>query len=213
MTIKAAIFDLDGTLYFEESLGREIGRVAARYVSLLKGIDMDAAQGLVRATRKRLTAEQGVEASLSVACLALGGDLRELHRYFTEEIVPEPHLEKDDRVIALLSELSAHFPLYIYTNNNMPLSSRIMEKIGVSHLFRRVFTIEDSWQPKPDRAMIEYILAEIGTAPSDCLFVGDRYDIDLRLPERMGATVHLVQNSEDFLSLNKYLLSDAQGVQ
>ncbi|MBT0665378.1 HAD family hydrolase [Geobacter pelophilus] len=204
--IRAGIFDLDGTLYFADSLGREIGRVAALYISTIKGIDQDSAWELIRDTRKRLSNAHGLEASLSVACQTLGGDLRELHRVFAAEIVPEAHLGRDEAIISLLTSLAAVFPLYIYTNNNVSLSARIMEAIGVSHLFQRVFTIEDDWCPKPNKATIEAIMSEIGRVPSECLFVGDRFDIDLRLPESLGATVHLVSCREDLLSLKTYVL-------
>lgn len=203
--IKAAVFDLDGTLYFNDLLGKEIGRVSASYISRIKGIDPAAARELIRATRKRLTVENGYEASLSIACLALGGDLQELHNCFAAEIAPEPLLERDDRVVALLAELARRFPIYVYTNNNRLLSSRIMDTLGVSRLFDRVFTIEDGWRPKPDLDVLVSIMSEIGRNPSECLFVGDRYDIDLRLPEEMGATVHLVGSMEDLLALNKFI--------
>jgi putative hydrolase of the HAD superfamily len=204
-SIKAGVFDLDGTLYFSGDLGREIGRVTALYLSRIKGIDEYSAKELVRATRNRLTSELEREASLSLACQALGGDLHELHRFFAEEIVPEPFLERDDKVVELLTGLGRCFPIYIYTNNNCSLSDRIMEALGIKHLFTRVFTIEDSWRPKPDQGVIESLFAEIGREPGECLFVGDRYDIDLRLPSELGATVHLVQHVEDLLALNRFI--------
>ncbi len=204
-SIKAGIFDLDGTLYFNEALGREIGRVTAGYLSRIKGIDEYSAKELVRSTRKHLTLELGREASLSLACQTLGGDLHELHHVFAEEIEPETFLERDDIVIELLTGLGRTFPLYIYTNNNRSLSDRIMDALGVTQLFTRVFTIEDGWRPKPDRGTIELIFAEIGREPGECLFVGDRYDIDLRLPKELGATVHLVQQVEDLLALNRFI--------
>jgi putative hydrolase of the HAD superfamily len=175
------------------------------YISGIKGMDQETAWNLIADTRKRLTAANGLEASLSQACQTLGGDLRELHMLFAKEIVPEPYLARDEAVVSMLSSLAAAFPLYIYTNNNVSLSARIMDAIGVSHLFRRVFTIEDGWQPKPNKATVETIMSEIGTTPSECLFVGDRFDIDLRLPESMGATVHLVAGPEDLLMLKKYI--------
>ena len=207
-SIKAAVFDLDGTLYFSDPVGREIERVAAVYISRIRGIDPETALELTRATRKRLTIENGFEASLSIACIALGGDLRELHALFSAEISPEPLLERDDTIVEMLAGLARVFPLYIYTNNNRSLSSRIMNVLGVSGLFDGVFTIEDNWQPKPDRDMLEYIMSEIGRKPSECLFVGDRYDIDLRLPEEMGAKVHLVNNREALLALNHFCSGD-----
>lgn len=201
LKFRGAIFDLDGTLYFGSMLGREIGRTAYRYIAEIKGTDEATARQMVRSTRVRLSEEQGCEASLSITCIALGGDLQELHRCFSDSIEPERFLERDDRVVTLLETLSSRFPLYIYTNNNRSLAGRIMNAIGVSHLFGRVFTIEDSWRPKPDLQTLGTIFAETGLKPEETLFVGDRYDIDLRLPHEMGATVRLVASLDDLLAL------------
>jgi len=202
-TLKALVFDLDGTLYFSDELGREIGRIAAVYIARLKGIDTAAAVKLLRETRQRLTRSQGFEASLSIACLDLGGNLEDLHALFAREVNPEGILQRDERVVASLAALGRRYALHLYTNNNRALSSRIMEIIGVDGMFDRVFTIEDSWRPKPDRRVLTELFAGIGLEPGETLFVGDRYDIDLLLPRQMGAQVHLVGRIEDLLALNE----------
>lgn len=198
---KGGIFDLDGTLYFDSEIGRAIGREAYRYIAGIKGTDETTARQMVRSTRMRITEEQGFDASLSISCMALGGDLRELHSCFSDNIHPERFLCRDERVVELLETMSERFPLYIYTNNNCSLAARIMDVIGVSHLFARVFTIEDSWRPKPDRQTLERIFSETGLRPEETIFAGDRYDIDLRLPGEMGATVRLVSTLDDLLAL------------
>ena len=106
-------------------------------------------------------------------------------------------------MIELLKALGEKFELFIYTNNNRSLSARIMDLLGFSGLFRQAFTIETSWRPKPDRATLENILAEIGRKPIECLFVGDRYDIDLRLPAEMGCGIFLVKSVEELFPLCK----------
>lgn len=203
--LKALVFDLDGTLYVNNDLGREINMCACRYIAELKGMAVDEAKELLRETRKRLSAESGIDSTLSHACMDLGGDLKELHRRFADEIVPEPFLTRDERVIKLLQSLGSKFELSIYTNNNRRLSARIMEGIGVTGLFRQVLTIEDYWQPKPDREVLENIYSSLGRKPAECLFVGDRYDVDLRLPASMGSTVFLATSVEELLPLNKLL--------
>jgi len=137
--------------------------------------------------------------------MELGGDLPELHRRFAGEITPEPFLSRDERVINLLLSLGRRFDLSIYTNNNRLLSERIMSAIGVAGLFRRVLTIEDGWRPKPDPEALENVYRLIGRKPAECMFVGDRYDIDLRLPAAMGSTVFLATSVEELLPLNKLL--------
>jgi len=49
------------------------------------------------------------------------------------------------------------------------------------------------------------ILEKIGLSPSEALFVGDRYDVDLRVPEQLGCPVYLSQNLEQLLRLDELL--------
>lgn len=203
--IRALVFDLDGTLYVSDEVGREIDESATRHVAAVRGISPGEAAILVRETRERIAARTGRTASLSHACLELGVDLRELHRHFEAEIVPEPHLQRDERVVELLRRLGERFELHIYTNNNRSLASRIMGALGIGGCFRRVFTIEDSWRPKPDRQVLEEIFREIGQEPSRCLFVGDRYDIDLRLPRELGCRVFHTRTVDELLTIETTL--------
>jgi putative hydrolase of the HAD superfamily len=203
--MKAMVFDLDGTLYVNGDIGREISLCACCYIAELRGVSVAEADALIRATRQSISAETGTETTLSRTCLKLGGDLRELHRRLGEEIRPERFLTRDQRVVKLLQVLGSVFELSIYTNNNRRLSARIMESIGVAGLFRQVLTIEDSWQPKPDRGALEKTYATIGRQPAECLFVGDRYDIDLRLPAAMGSAVFLATSVEELFPLAKLL--------
>ncbi len=199
--VKALILDLDGTLYVSSDLGRAINDSACAYLAELKGVEVAAAERLIRETKKRLSAASGVDTTLSRACMELGVDIRELHRRFAAEIDPFRYLRVDGRVVELLKMLGERYALYIYTNNNLSLSERVMTAIGVAGLFRRVFTIEDSWRPKPDRQTLEDILAAIGARPDECLFVGDRYDVDLRLPASLGSAVFLATTPEELLNL------------
>jgi putative hydrolase of the HAD superfamily len=131
--------------------------------------------------------------------------LRELHRHFAEEISPELYLERDERVVELLKILGGRFELYIYTNNNRRLTASIMNILGITGLFRQVFTIEDYWLAKPDHRALREVIGQIGRKPEECVFVGDRYDIDLRLPAELGSTVFLVGSVEELFPLCKLM--------
>ncbi|WP_172825482.1 HAD family hydrolase [Geobacter sp. DSM 9736] len=203
--IRSLIFDLDGTLYVSADLGRAITETACGYLADLKGISVSEAETLVARTRKALTERSGSAATLSQACVELGGDLRDLHHKFASELEPERFIRTDERVVELIRLLAGGFELFVYTNNNRRLAERIMKTIGVSGLFQRVFTIEETWKPKPDRETLEFILREIGRKPEECLFVGDRYDVDLRLPADLGCAVCLVKSVEELFPLCKLL--------
>lgn len=202
--IRALVFDLDGTLYVNKAFGKEILYCADRYIADLKGVGFDEAVELITATRKELSAGTGLESSLSATCMALGGDLREMHRRFAVEIDPA-HLSRDSRVVGFLQELGKRFDLYLYTNNNRSLSERVIRAIGVDGLFLKVFTVEESWRPKPDAGTLEMIYRIIGRKPEECLFIGDRYDIDLRVPQEMGSAVFLTKTVDELLNLAQLL--------
>ena len=203
--IRGIVFDLDGTLYVCDAFAALIQDAATAYIASLKGISRPEADFLMSATRQRLTEESGTVQTLSAVCADLGGGVRELHRFFEENLRPEACLVRDERVILLLQRLSEKFQLHIYTNNNRELATRIIGYLGLNGLFRSVFAIDDSWQAKPDEEMLLRVLSETGLSPAEVLFVGDRYDIDLRVPEQFGCPVYLSQSVEQLLRLEELL--------
>jgi len=204
---RGVVFDLDGTLYVCDRFAAMIQDAAAAYIAGVKGISPEEARLMMTATRHRLTEESGMVQTLSAVCRELGGSLQELHRYFENTLRPEAYLVRDERVIRLLERLAERFSLYIYTNNNRVLTARIMNYLGLAGTVSGIFTIDDAWRGKPDEEMVKSVLEAIGLAPSEVLFVGDRYDVDLRVPEQLGCPVYLSQNPEQLLRLEQLLIS------
>lgn len=205
--MQAIIFDLDGTLYVNESFADEIKRSASAYIAEIREIPFAAASMLIKETRERLSRDKGREATLSSVCTELGGSVAGFHAFATPLLHPEKHLKPDHRVKRLLTSLAGRFELYIYTNNNRTLTDKVLGALGISGLFKEIFTIEDSWRPKPDRTVLTYIFTSIQKDPKQCLFVGDRYDVDLRLPEEMGCPSFLVTDIHGLLKLEALLES------
>jgi len=201
--ITSIIFDLDGTIYCSRELADEINRVAAEGLALQFGLEPAGAADRIAAAKRDITARTGHEATLSAATLELGGDFRALHDYLARHVNPEPYLARDERVVAMLQRLQAQYRLYLYTNNNRTLATRIMGAIGIAGLFAAVFTIEDFWRAKPDRLALAKLYAAIGAEAVECLFVGDRFDVDLRLPEEHGSPVFLTTTVTGLLTLEE----------
>lgn len=204
--IRGIVFDLDGTLYVCDRFAAEIQTAAAGYVAALKQISVAEAGLMMAAARLRLSEESGTVQTISAVCTELGGNVQDLHRFFEQNLRPEAYLVRDERVIRLLEQLTEKFLLYIYTNNNRILTARIMNYLGLNGLFDNVFTIDDTWRGKPDEEMVQRVLGEIELSPGEALFVGDRYDVDLRVPEQLGCPVYLSQNLEQLLRLEEFLL-------
>lgn len=208
--IRGIVFDLDGTLYVCNAFADTIQDAANAYIADLLGIRQAQAYQLMAETRARLTEEQGTVQTLSAVCGELGGDIRELHRNFEENLQPEEYLVRDERVVGLLRRLAEHFSLYIYTNNNRALATRIVNHLGLEGLFCHIFAIDDAWRSKPDEQMLAGILVETGLKPAEVLFVGDRYDVDLRVPEQFGCPVYLSRTVEQLLRLEELLANRAE---
>lgn len=204
--IRGIVFDLDGTLYVCDRFAAEIQDAAAAYIAGIKGISHAEAGLLMAATRLRLVEERGIVQTLSAVCVELGGNVQELHRFFEVTLRPEAYLVRDERVIRLLEGLAERFSLYIYTNNNRALTTRITNYLGLDGLVCGIFTIDDSWRGKPDEGMVNRVLETIRLSPDQTLFVGDRYDVDLRVPEQLGCPVYLSQNLEQLLRLGELLI-------
>jgi putative hydrolase of the HAD superfamily len=200
--LKAIVFDLDGTLYQDDRLGEQVNQCACRYIAALRAIDPVQADQMLQQARD---SQSGPGKTLSLAVLSLGGNLKELHARLGSEVRPEEVLGCDQRVQQLLQRLGQRYELYLYTNNNRELSGKIMQQIGVTGLFRQLFTIEDSWRPKPDRSALEGILESIGRSPAETLFVGDRYNVDLSLPEELGCPVFEARTVQELLQLAQLL--------
>jgi putative hydrolase of the HAD superfamily len=203
--IRGIVFDLDGTLYVSDQFAAEIQGVAAMYLAGLMQISKVEAESLMVATRLKLSEESGMTQTLSAVCIELGGSVREMHRFFENNLRPEAYLVRDERVVQLLKRLAARYSLYIYTNNNRVLTARIVSYLGFDSVVRGVFAIDDFWQNKPHEGMVNRVLEEIGLSPNEALFVGDRYDVDLRVPEQLGCPVYLSHNLEQLLRLEELL--------
>lgn len=203
--IKAIVFDLDGTLHVSDEFAVSIKHEAARYMAGVLSVSTGQAHEIMNERRRCLAEQDDMVPTLSNVCCSLGGKIPEMHAYFERKLRPESYLLRDERVILLLKGLARYFDLYIYTNNNRVLATRILDYLGLNGLFRHIFTIEDTWKPKPDQEQLEKIIASCGHSPAKLLFVGDRYDVDLRLPEQLGCPVFLSQSVEQLLRLQKLI--------
>lgn len=203
--IKGVVFDLDGTLYVCDRYAAEIQAAAVGYIAALMRISSAEAGLIMAATRLRLTEESGTVQTISAVCTELGGNLPDLHRFFGHNLQPENYLVPDERVIRLLERLAEKFILAIYTNNNRALTARIIDGLGLDGLVAHIFTIDDTWRGKPDEEMIHRVLAALKLSPEEALFVGDRYDVDLRVPEQLGCPVYLSQHLEQLLRLEELI--------
>jgi putative hydrolase of the HAD superfamily len=203
--IKAIVFDLDGTLYVSQQFEQVVWQSASRYASDLLGVAPEEGGRQLIRLRQQLTAERGTLQTLAVAIETLGGTVPELHRRFAAELEPHHHIEPDPRVAPLVEALGQRYTSWLLTNNNRTLTEKILVTLGLEAAFERVITINDTWRPKPDESVLDEVLEALGHGPEQVLFVGDRYDIDLRLPAERGCPVLLTKTVDELMALSALL--------
>jgi putative hydrolase of the HAD superfamily len=203
--IVSIVFDLDGTLYRNRELGGEIMAAAEDLISQCRGLTLQDTRKLLRSAKQALAETLDEEPTLTRSCQELGIDIRELHRAFQARIRPERYLNYDPVLQALLDSLRDHCALYIYTNNNLPITQKILALLGVEGLFDSLYTIEYRWQPKPDLETLQALMGEIGGPPESFLFVGDRRHVDLQQPEELGAATLELHDTAELLQVHKLL--------
>ncbi len=203
--VRSIVFDLDGTLYKSDGLAKEIQEMAASLVADTRGVSLKEGRTLLRNSRKRLAELLEEEPTLTRTCLALGIEVPEFHRAMQSGVRPERYLEPDPVLQALLDSLVGGWDLYLYTNNSLPLTEKILALLGVESVFRRLYTIEFNWTPKPDPETLQRVLEDVGGPPDSFLFVGDREQVDLKVPQALGIPTLLVSETPDLLQIHKIL--------
>ena len=204
--IRAIIFDLDGTLYVSPGFEQVVWQSVSNYTAQLLGCSPGEGDVALRNRREELTKERGTVQTIASAIETLGGSIQEMHRRFADEIDPTHHIHPSPDVTRLMEEVQHRYTSWLLTNNNAVLTGKILQRLDLTHVFHRIITIDDTWLPKPDATVLTQILAELALAPHQILFVGDRYDIDLRLPAAAGCQVFLTQEVDELLRLGELLL-------
>jgi putative hydrolase of the HAD superfamily len=203
--ISSIVFDLDGTLYISSQIADQIESAAEALVAATRGLSLPDGRALLCRARRALAESLEEEPTLTRTCLELGIEIGDLHRAIQAQVRPEDYLVPDPVLCALLDSLREHCRLYIYTNNNFPLASRILALLDVADRFDRLFTIEYCGQPKPDPEAFRKVVEDIGGPPESFLFVGDRESVDLGPAARAGMATLLVRETADLLQIHRLL--------
>lgn len=167
------LFDLDNTLHDAGAwVFGELNRAMGGYVERVTGLESEAARQLARQYWHRYgTTLQGLQRHHGVR-----------PRHFLHETHRLPGLEA--RINGHRHDVAALAALpgrrVILTNAPRDYAQRVLEALGIGHLFEAVLCIEDMamfgaerYRPKPDARMLRRMAVRLGVAPSRCVLVED----------------------------------------
>ncbi len=209
--VSALIFDIDSTLYTcpeyaEAQIRGQIARLAA-----LKGRSPEGMESEIEGYRAAWSAaNNGKKLSLGNTFVAFGVPIEESVRWRTELINPADYLSTDAKLRAALTELATRVPLGVVTNNPVAVGRSTLAALGVEDLFRTVIGLDTCGVSKPHEAPFLKAAEDLGAGLSTCISVGDRFDIDIDLPLKLGMGGILVDGVEDVYRLEGVLFSPSR---
>jgi len=200
--VRGFVFDVDSTLYTDEAFASAQLRVQFERFREIRNIGADEAESIVEGYRREWSeANGGAKISLGNTFAAFGITIEESIRWREELVRPEDFLRPDPRLRAALERLSARVPLAIVTNNPASIGRRTVAALGVADLFLDVVGLDSCGVSKPHEAPCRAAASVLGVPEDACVSVGDRYDIDIALPLKMGMGGILVDGVEDVYAL------------
>lgn len=157
---RAIIFDCDGTLAHTMPLHWETWQlITARYGLSLSEERFYAMGGMpAREILATLCAEQGVV--LDPVAVA--------HEKEDEYLSLIAHIEPIEIVVAVARENYGKIPLAVASGGNKPVIEKVLQHIGIRHLFQAIVTNEDVARQKPAPDIFLEAARRLGVPPQFC---------------------------------------------
>ena len=205
--LRAFIFDIDSTLYTNQAYAFEQVDCQVRQFAKERGITADQARKMVADYRKKFAAEHnGSKVSLGNTLLAFGVPIEQSVEWRRELLEPADFLDRDDKLIETLHKLSSKYQLICVTNNPVLPARKTLDAIGVSDFFPQIVGLDTCFKSKPALEPFQTAVNILGVQATECLAIGDRYDMDIALPLEMGMGGILVSGVEEVYQIPKSVL-------
>ena len=207
--LRAFIFDIDSTLYTNQAYAFEQVDCQVRQFAKERGITADEARRMVADYRKKFAAEhEGSKVSLGNTLLAFGVPIEQSVQWRRELLEPADFLGRDERLIETLKGLQEKYELICVINNPVRPARKTLDAIGISEFFPEIVGLDTCFKSKPALEPFETAVERLGGGikAENCLAVGDRYDMDIKLPLEMGMGGILVSGVEEVYQISKSVL-------
>lgn len=211
--LRAFIFDIDSTLYTNQAYAFEQVDCQVRQFAKERGISADEARRMVAEYRKQFAAEHnGSKVSLGNTLLSFGVPIEQSVQWRRELLEPADFLRRDEKLIDELKILQTEYQLICVTNNPVLPARKTLDALGISEFFPEIVGLDTCFKSKPALEPFETAVerlsksSESGIKAENCIAIGDRYDMDIALPLKMGMGGILVNGVEEVYQIHKNVL-------
>ena len=194
------IFDIDGTLYTSAEFVQEQIDVQVRHWADINGMPHEDARKKIADFRKKYAAENGgKKISLGNVFLNFGVDIDTSIRWRIELLKPENFLKPNEELKTALEKVSEKFTLIAVTNNPVEAARKTLAVLGLDKIIPEIIGLDTCRKSKPAKEILDIALERTGAKAEECISIGDRYDIDISLPVKMGMGGVLVNGADEVI--------------
>lgn len=203
--LKTIIFDIDSTLYTNEKYAFEQVDVQLRHFAKLQNKPVSEIRKMIENFRTEYTKKNGKKISLGNTLTHFGVPIEESIKWRETLLEPKNFLDRDEKLIQVLTELSKKYKMICVTNNPVLPAFKTLAAIGIEKLIPEIIGLDTCHKSKPSKEVLTLAAERTSAKLVECLSVGDRYDIDLSLALEMGMGGILVSGVEDVYKFTEIL--------
>jgi phosphoglycolate phosphatase/putative hydrolase of the HAD superfamily len=200
--IAALLFDMDGTLYSNEEYIRTQRDLPMKKLAEFSGRSLEAMEQAVSTYQALWAASHGGRRiSLGNTMKVFGVNIKESIRWREELYEPERYLKPDPKLRETVAALAASYKVAVVTNNPVSIARRTLACLGIDDLIPVIVGLDTCKLSKPHKKIFRKAADLCGVPVKSCVSIGDRFEIDISLPLKIGMGGILVDGVEDVYGL------------
>lgn len=193
-SVKAVIFDLDDTLYDRNAVLIEFARHLFRYLPhVFVGLEVEAVISAYLETDRSAEEDYGAGSPWTrdelSGCFLRSLGISENHTDAVTELYNRDrnkiHLPVPG-AIATVKEIRQRFQTALITGSFSVVQSPKLKAIGLLNSFDCTVFGEEFGIVKPDPEIFRHTAGLLGRSPSECLYIGDSYELDVTGSKNAG---------------------------
>ena len=203
--IKAAIFDLDGTIINTLVDLANAGNTVLERLGFpthpVEKYNFFVGSGILRLSRRILPDDRKDDEEL----------VQEVFRQFNEEYgahYMDNTCAYEGMEDTLLKLRDMGIQCAVLTNKSHEFTVPMVKKVYGDYPFSVVLGKTDRFPVKPDRGVIKYVIDEMGVTPDECIYIGDS-NVDM-MTARNGEIEEIIGVSWGFRPVDELVESDAK---
>ncbi|MFX0135234.1 MAG: HAD-IA family hydrolase [Candidatus Hodarchaeota archaeon] len=191
------IFDLCGTLYHSKSLSNAYKSKLVESISEKYKISKEQSKSLVSKYKSIYKNIYGYKPSTLKT--AIDFSVKEQYQIKSIlEVEPKNFLSTFPQLSRMLKDLSLNYRLAILTHSTKINTIKSIRALGINEkIFDSIIGSEKISEPKPELNCFMTVINDLGLPSNNCIFVGDRPEIDLYPAKELGLKTVLITNSKE----------------